>query len=136
LDHVPWECNQIITNTLSYSTSHSQINRLQTPTNMRTPATIAACAIGLASLVQYCPAPPLAAIIGVTTGELLAAGTTLAGSAITAGASAGSKRDIPPGVSQESVDQCVSSLAGVNVNFVPRGDGKRSPDRSSDVVML
>lgn len=91
---------------------------------MRTSTTVAACAIGLASLVQYCPAPPLAAIIGVTTGELLTAGTTLAGSAITAGAAAGSKRDIPAGVSQESVDQCVSSLAGVQVNFVPQDDGE------------
>ncbi|CAD0115578.1 unnamed protein product [Aureobasidium uvarum] len=90
---------------------------------MRTSISIAACAIGLASLVQYCPAPPLAAIIGVTTGELLTAGTTLAGSAITAGAAAGSRRDIPAGVSQESIDQCVSSLAGVQVNFVPQSDG-------------
>jgi hypothetical protein len=92
---------------------------------MRTSTTIAACAIGLASLVQYCPAPPLAGIIGVTTGELLTAGTTLAGSAITAGAAAGSKRDIPAGVSQESVDQCIASLAGVQVNFVPQSDGKQ-----------
>lgn len=96
---------------------------------MRTSVSIAACAIGLASLVQYCPAPPLAAIIGVTTGELLTAGTTLAGTAITAGTTAGSKRDIPAGVSQESVDQCTASLAGVNVNFVPQSDGKRhEPD--------
>ncbi|KAI7532049.1 hypothetical protein KC331_g13778 [Hortaea werneckii] len=90
---------------------------------MRPSVSVAACAMGLASLVQYCPAPPLAAILGVTTGELLTAGTTLAGSAITAGASAGSKRDIPAGVSQESVDQCVSSLSGVQVNFVPQDNG-------------
>ncbi|KAI4781582.1 hypothetical protein E4T52_03532 [Aureobasidium sp. EXF-3400] len=68
---------------------------------MRTSTSIAACAIGLVSMVQYCPAPPLAGIIGVTTGELLTAGTTLAGTAITAGAAAGSKRDIPAGVSQD-----------------------------------
>ncbi|KAI7553544.1 hypothetical protein KC331_g1152 [Hortaea werneckii] len=90
---------------------------------MRPSVSVAACAMGLASLVQYCPAPPLAGILGVTTGELLTAGTTLAGSAITAGASAGSKRDIPAGVSQESVDQCTSSLAGVQVNFVPQDNG-------------
>lgn len=94
---------------------------------MRPSVSVAACAMGLASLVQYCPAPPLAGILGVTTGELLTAGTTLAGSAITAGASAGSKRDIPAGVSQESVDQCTSSLAGVQVNFVPQDNGKRAP---------
>ncbi|KAI4747310.1 hypothetical protein E4T50_02355 [Aureobasidium sp. EXF-12298] len=86
---------------------------------MRTSTSIAACAIGLVSMVQYCPAPPLAGIIGVTTGELLTAGTTLAGTAITAGAAAGSKRDIPAGVSQESADQCTSSLAGLLVENLP-----------------
>lgn len=102
---------------------------------MRTSASIAAAAIGLASLVQYCPAPPLAAIIGVTTGELLTAGTALTGSAIAAGAS-NAKRDIPAGVSQESIDQCVSSLAGVQVNFVPQDDGKPTPDRLRNSVAI
>jgi hypothetical protein len=103
---------------------------------MRTSVSITACAVGLASLVQYCPAPPLAAIIGITTGELVTAGTTLAGSAIAAGAGAGSKRDIPAGVSQESVDQCISSLAGVQINFVPQDDGKRIPDRLQILVAM
>ncbi|KAI5244728.1 hypothetical protein E4T43_03583 [Aureobasidium subglaciale] len=89
-----------------------------------TTTTIAACAIALTSMFQYCPAPPLAAIIGVTTGELLTAGTSLAGTAITAGTRAGTgKRDIPPGVSQYSLQQCADSLAGVRVVFTPRGDG-------------
>jgi hypothetical protein len=120
----------------SHTTSRTRNHHLHTPSNMRTSVSIAACAVGLASLVQYCPAPPLAAIIGITTGELVTAGTTLAGSAIAAGAGAGSKRDIPAGVSQESVDQCISSLAGVQINFVPQDDGKRIPDRLQILVAM
>ena len=83
-------------------------------------------------MVQYCPAPVIAGILGVTAAEALVAGTAVTGSAIAAGGAVGAaalshkkrdvygKRDLPAGVSQESANLCLSSLAGVTVVFTPQ----------------
>ncbi|KZF26456.1 hypothetical protein L228DRAFT_235526 [Xylona heveae TC161] len=88
---------------------------------MHASMSIAACAIGLASMVQYCPAPPLLGLIGLGADAAYLAGSGLAGSAVIAGSSHIHKR-LAPGVSQQAADQCASELDGVTVTFSPQGN--------------
>lgn len=80
--------------------------------------TTAVSALAALSLVQFCPAPP--AVIGAVAGGL-------GGGAISGGIAAGTKnsrRDLPAGVSQESIDQCTQQIndQGTPVNVYSTGD--------------
>lgn len=80
--------------------------------------TTAVSALAALSLVQFCPAPP--AVIGAVAGGL-------GGGAISGGIAAGtqnSRRDLPSGVSQESIDQCTQQIndQGTPVNVYSTGD--------------
>lgn len=85
--------------------------------------TTTAGTLAILSLVQFCPAPP-AAIAAVVGG--------LGGGAISGGIVAGSqkhRRSLPPGVSQESLDQCVQQInsQGAPVNVYSTGDDCKPP---------
>ena len=84
--------------------------------------TTTAGALAILSLVQFCPAPP--AVIGAVAGGL-------GGGAISGGIVAGSKdrRDLPAGVSQESLDQCIQQInsQGGPVNVYSTGDDCKPP---------
>lgn len=84
--------------------------------------TTAVSALAALSLVQFCPAPP--AVIGAIAGGL-------GGGAISGGIAAGTKnsrRDLPAGVSQESIDQCTQQIndQGTPVNVYSTGDSCKS----------
>lgn len=70
--------------------------------NMRAFTTTTA-ALAVFSLIQFCPAPP--AVIASIAGGIL-------GGAVSGGISAGThnRRDLPPGVSQQSVNQCIQQI--------------------------
>ncbi|BCS17658.1 uncharacterized protein APUU_10486A [Aspergillus puulaauensis] len=86
--------------------------------------TTAVSALAALSLVQFCPAPP--AVIGAIAGGL-------GGGAISGGIAAGTKnsrRDLPAGVSQESIDQCTQQIndQGSPVNVYSTGDSSARAD--------
>ncbi|RJE26420.1 hypothetical protein PHISCL_01221 [Aspergillus sclerotialis] len=92
---------------------------------MRAPALAALSAISLFSAVQYCPAP-FFFVIGPAVGMEAAAAATVDGSLISGAVAGGIGRagkdkraatDLPPGVSQQSVDQCNDQLNGAQVTL-------------------
>lgn len=92
--------------------------------------TTAVSALAALSLVQFCPAPP--AVIGAVAGGL-------GGGAISGGIAAGtqnSRRDLPSGVSQESIDQCTQQIndQGTPVNVYSTGDDCKSSPTSMHSV--
>ncbi|KAJ5326538.1 uncharacterized protein N7506_009640 [Penicillium brevicompactum] len=112
-------------------------------------AIAAASALAVLSQVQYAPAPfvaGLGAALGMEAAAITAADGTLAtlgGGAIAGGVGHISRRlsrspfvskrvDLPPGVSQESFDQCQDQLKGDGVHVTISGS---TPDRCSPACM-